>query len=383
MTTRPTMYLGKNSIVLSVIMCLNMHLSAQQSPHTVRTVWGGTQTIAVLEPSQAFLESYTSDGFKKVVIPPLPISGGPSILTDYYNGHIYAVKYGSVDENPHPSGMDPYWVYRCSPGQAWELVATLRQPYFRGVQIFPLESGKFIGFINNLAPFIGAKKPSMGYKPVVILAKNEKNELFIDDWVDLGFKKPYYKEPKGDSTNRNVYNYSKLSIDVSENPQIIRIGEYFAIISHETGYIFVYSAKDGSFKRVVKVYPKVDEESLEDIELGCALIGVQPRSDGRLLIAARVESAVVQNKRAIFSPRANPEVHLKQTEIAIKVWNENLKLYPAVVWYVLDPGTGEIYPEAAPYAFPSLVSTMNELWNFRFRFKADGNLTLHKYSPAK
>jgi len=53
---------------------------------------------------------------------------------------------------------------------------------------------------------------------------------------------------------------------------------------------------------------------------------------------------------------------------------EALKAHPELLWWVLDPATGQLEAQTPPQNVPRAFRRMQDLEAFRFRFKPNGNL---------
>jgi len=145
------------------------------------------------------------------------------------------------------------------------------------------------------------------------------------------------------------------------------------------GLFFIFDARDGHLARTVSLYDMVGEEQYKNSRFGWVVVGYQPMPDGRVLVAARSEAAMFDYEPVHLPLNLSSADYEKVFPDLQKKLNANLATYPALNWFTIDPLSGEKRAEAAPRKFPNTISTQQEFQNYRFRFKADGNLTLKVY----
>lgn len=149
-----------------------------------------------------------------------------------------------------------------------------------------------------------------------------------------------------------------------------------------TGYglFWVFSPK-GSLHRVIRLYDSLNEESLQKGELWPeALLGVQPRPDGDLLVSALSGDTLDRGTWAMAHTKGatGGKDFLERRNKALDII---LTASPRVDWHVLDLQTGKVSLESPPRGFPNVLPNAQALMNFNWFFKPDGNL--HLYSEKE
>lgn len=242
------------------------------------------------------------------------------------------------------------------------------------ISFVPLDDGRF--FMSSLlGPFLDGQKAShMG-----IFRRNDHGEFVLDSLVAFPWPKPLLQPTgKRDSKGQPYMEIpSKLGViqqTFGEYP--IHLKDHFCIFNRQTGWILVFDMAKGNLKRTVKVYPSIDEERItkDGSRLEVGLLGLQPTKAGDLLLAMRMEDAVL-NSRKIFpsgpervQPNEDPweaeKRFIPEQRISIKAW-------PEILYRRMDPETGDLRPEI-PKGLPQKVKSLEQLKQFQFRMRANG-----------
>jgi hypothetical protein len=168
----------------------------------------------------------------------------------------------------------------------------------------------------------------------------------------------------------------------------VRAGNHL-VFAHQSYGRFVVLDTRTLKTRLVRLFPKIEDKRLWDFEgLGFehALLGMQPRQNGHVLIASRSEEAVLKARDLERKAQAQvlPVDHrdpARRQELLREAWqNQDRKdlvqnyrdvgaaQYPEVLWWDLDPETGTLTREPAPHGAPGELPRADLIRRFRFRF---------------
>lgn len=269
-------------------------------------------------------------------------------------------------------------LYRSLDFKTWEVNATYLGEQGRANAIYHLDGKRY--FLVSGPSFFRLNNQ---FSPYAIAEINEKGFLVLKDLVDLGLKDalvvPVIPQ-QGEAQTRGDWNpkYSALLGMFFLNP-MIRYPGGMALVARRPGYLWLFDDQTGAVKRFVKLYSGVTEERLAPPhQLDWAILGCQPRPDGHLLMASREEAAVLAGMEAY--PTKKNLKHLEdeaQQKANFEQDMANLRRWPQIRWWDLDPATGKITEEPPPQNLPDRILDVRTLQNFRFRFKADGHLLVN------
>lgn len=350
-------------------------------PETIKTLWVQPGALLIQQEGEPpALETRKANG-RGLVQKSLSVPKSDDELaeiTDFKDGFFWAVRESNPQSTPdQPRIHIATLLFRSSDGFNWEHIGTLNQSWGKGVTILPLEENKFFMHLSVLRPMEG-NQPPKGFSPFAVLRLNsEKKRLEISHFVEPGFEKPFYDQTKLQAKQvasiKSYCNYPKLMVpNVLARPQ--HIGKHIIFPWLNAGYVSVFSANSGKFKNATAVYSGIDGKALRSGGFGWALLGTQPMEDGRLLIAARQEGAVLSSVQTRI-PEGLSEHQMKDAyQRSQRQLREDLQRFPDVLWWTFDPETSHYERASAPRNFPSRLPTEQAMEQFRFRIKADGNL---------
>lgn len=241
--------------------------------------------------------------------------------------------------------------------RAWKPFATARLPGL-ATAWFPLGEDRFLATAVSPATFVEDKKPL----PLAVLRRNDRQELIVERRMDTGLKRPFF-----DQGGRMSYGVLATSLLMGN---WARTDDHLVLFS-QFGQFWVFDGAKGHLRRVMHLYPGLDDKRLQEGNLYPGLLGVQPRPNGHLLVAARREDAV------LLAPISHPSRMVLAGTKDRTAWSDEVhRQYPHIDWWDLDPATGMIEPEIAPRGLPELLSGEAAAMNFNWRFRLDGNLDL-------
>lgn len=226
--------------------------------------------------------------------------------------------------------------------------------------LFPLEGERVLAVDETGKHFKSGSQPV----PFAILKPNPKGELQVFSTFDAELEKPFFS-----SQGRGNYPLLKLDFMSFNHART----DNYLVLASVYGWFWVFDAEKGHLKRVVKLFSGVEDKHLRENELITALHGFQSRQDGKVLIASRLEDAVLWGRVGRPRPGGSPEEALAK----LRTWSEGInQKFPHVDWWILDPQTGKVTLEAPPQNFPTRLLTHQQAVDFNWRFKPNGNLEL-------
>jgi hypothetical protein len=326
-------------------------LAAQLLPSPEPAIWSG---------GLAVLDLHGSSLWSRIVVQSANGKVSRSILTparcvsrDCLEGRLYVLTDEGARGVDRARGVLTDYLYRIYErplrGEDWVETARWRTPVHGVSQVAKLANGNYFA-LATLAAF---KVPG-GYAPCGILESDAEGNLTAKGGVDFGLDRPLWREPLS-PRGEPATNYPGLTVGYLT--ALVRTPGHLTLVLQDTGWIFVFSAKDGALQRKAHLFKGVDERALQEgTRFACAALGVQPRADGRILLATRVPEAVL----------AGPEGALA---------------FPDVAWWVFDPDTGTVRPEAAPPGVATEVKTFIERWLWQWRPQEDGSPVRARQEP--
>jgi hypothetical protein len=287
----------------------------------------------------------------------------------------------------HPDFADgSYWATRLERRTGETRVNLYQSDDARAWHWAGVWSNKF-GILHRLVPLFGGKflaiaattfQRDQDRSPFAILTTGNDGTLAIEGLVPLGLEKIPMPAPmtkvgpelltKTDPTW--IANFLALGTTM------VRYPDGIVICAQRPGYFWILD--DGSSRlkvRLVRLYDSLSEEKLRASHgLGFAVLGVQPRPNGHLLVAARTEAAVLDGaaEELPASKGWNDEVDPASFEKRAKAFRR----HPELVWWDLDPKSGTWTADPGPQGVPDRFSDPAEVAGFTWRFKGDGNLLI-------
>jgi|GEM_PF-5250627 len=317
-----------------LIPFVSMTLWCQSRPIPVHFVWENGELV-FLDAKNPFIERLEGGATVKYPIKPLG-DDGVVVAVDYQDDALWSNTYL---EDP---AILPIAVHRQTVSGAREEVGTMRDPSIRGVTIMPLRNGKFIGFVGNLQ-YSKTQAPNEKYGPIAYFATSGAAEkaknLLRTGWGDLHLAKPYYKPTI--KTQESFYNYPSLFDEISGDPCPFRAGDNIVLPSYPTGFLFVFSAEDGRFRRTIDFFRIGEEALLKNSFDGAALIALLPTKDDRLLVIHRPAVSMGSPVRVVGDGTLSAEAVSAQLEGYVRSIEDNATRNSMLGFTVLNLETGE------------------------------------------
>ncbi len=298
------------------------------------------------------------------------------------------------------------YIYR-NGGTRWELWDTLKGlPYGSVAWLRPLEGGGYL---------VGGRFPDEEMHrqdPLAIVRENGHGKLIVQETEEIDPNQPafLYGRPSDLLPSHEVYpgvndqprwfpNPNAFGVYNGFDSQTIRVPGHLVFIDLHFGRFLTVNARTGRVERRNGLFDLPKDAVMDPMDYEYAILGVQPRPDGHLLIAARGADAVQQSRtwkpdlpppepvRLSFtesfgkSPEEQGEaMEMKQDQAKLdrakQAQEARLKAFPDLVWWDFDPDTGAFRQEPPPMGVPDKFPSLAALQAFRFTFKPDGNLEI-------
>ncbi|MBS1785983.1 MAG: hypothetical protein JST24_11180 [Acidobacteria bacterium] len=352
--------------------------------------------------------------------PSMALGSAPTDLGWYFNydiveGAAYAWSFGD-ERASGQKGRELHeirrtlYVYR-NGGARWELWDTLQAP--KGAFIGwmrPLEGGGYL--LGGRFEYAEMRRAD----PLAVAKSNGHGKLMIQSTEDVDFGAPTFvwgrpsevvppkdvapginDSPRWFPNQKVIGAFDALS---SSFARPIRVPSHIVLVGRHLGIFIVISARTGKVERTAKLFGDLPEDAMSNPEAyEYGVLGMEPRPDGHLLIAARSGDAVAQSRT--WKPELPPPepVRLSFTEAfgksvedqgdlleekqdaaqvarASEAREARLRHFPDLVWWDFDPDTGAFRQERAPEGVPEQFPSTATLKAFKFSFKPDGNLEI-------
>jgi hypothetical protein len=192
--------------------------------------------------------------------------------------------------------------------------------------------------------------------------RNAKGQYQLDSFPDDGFDGTAI-------TGTTAWKYPMLSMVWINKRQVYTADRTCLYVGQ--GLVWVFTDK-GRMTRLVRLFDGLDDKGLKQNLLWQeAVLGVQPRPDGTLLVSTLNENALalgalVQNEGLSRGTAAGDrDQAIRERVITSK---------SPILWYDLDPVTGDLRDEAPPRNVKAGFGSIQEFLDFNWSFKRDGNL---------
>lgn len=356
------------SCLLAALAVAPARAQLQNKPQDWMT-WDGSKVVFARADSAARglqAESFSRGRFQ---LAELKAPDG-TLRLDYKDQAAWASVRGKSDPN--------HTVLMRSPDfKSWATHATYRGEHGRAVALYHLDGSRYL-----LVAGPGGFRQGDRYSPLAVGTINPEGYVGLAHLLDLGLREPLLLPPAkgGVQPGPPEWNrkYASLTLLQLLYP-LIRYPGGLALVARRPGYIWLLDDKSGSVKRLIKLYPGVKEERLGPPQhLDWAILGCQPRPNGHLLLASREEDAVL-NAQATYPTNKTLQAlgDAWQQEQNANQDTANLRRWPRILWWDLNPEDGELQPENPPVNVPGEILDIQIFHAFRFRFQADGNLLVN------
>lgn len=259
-------------------------------------------------------------------------------------------------------------LYRFREGR-WQLVASHEEAASLGGFEFiePLKNGRFFGVRR------GRLRNAKGLEcPFYLIALDENGTLKTASVAETGLDGKVFSAP-----------------GLPFPSDLIRVGDYFVVLDQHPGWMWVFNAENGGFKRLVRIYEELDEKRLMKNNFSTVIVGAQAEENGNLLLAVRSASAalsddsamrldlalrdgvlVTEGEEGLIKGKSDPQ-EVRGQELMDSAW----KHHPEVRWIRFDPATGHLKEcEVTPQGARTRISSMVEFATFRWIPDWDGRV---------
>jgi hypothetical protein len=343
-------------VICVLLFCGNMFAQLPSNPQD-RCVWDGKKIIVLYEN---FFTSYRAEVFdhKNVSIekiPPPPRVEGPYPgRAHYVDGRFLFARSHKVVTEKETFMNEEILEYV---DKRWELIAFYRHP--KGlIELFPIHGDLFVGITMHAHALENNGKSY----PFGLFRLGNKRDLILSDVFDANLEKPFFN-------SSHALNYPNLVSSIISGQ--CSFTDKCLVVGGDYGHFWVFNADNGNFIKLIRLFPNVTDRILEKNELFPGILGFQPRQDGDILIASRSEDAVLNAWKTF--PRPDDGVIKKTLD-----WlGQTNKFNPMIYWWILEPTSGKFYEVAKPYEVIDRLHKNEDIMNFNWRFKYDGNLYVY------
>lgn len=287
----------------------------------------------------------------------------------YRHGQLWSI----TSEATGPNEVVKLLKYDPQASKTWEVHSTVDCSKGHPGMMIPLdEKGKFLA-IDWLLGFSDGPKSSFA---AIFVATSDG--LRLEKTIDLNFRQ------------RNVVSSQTFSIDETPESPIIpfaalespalqpnlwppaQLPDHVALGSTQAGLVWLLSLKDGSLRRVVDLGRIADRDLRRLKPLRHWLLGLAASPDGHLIAATR-DWVLIDLATAQHLDDATPEAEARIREHFESVASKN----PVVLWWDIDPETGEATLLEDPTRLPQLPKDLNPQ---QLRFLVDPKGRIHRYT---
>lgn len=258
---------------------------------------------------------------------------------------------------------------------AWAPAKFAEGPLFG---VYPLPRNRYLLVSKRL--FVKDKAASF----LAVGSKSAKGVIHLDDLieVDLGDK-----ALEGAARPEFMNDPLRLLYVVGFPLGRMRAGDHI-VFAHRTHGRFLILDTATLKTRLVRLFPGIEDKKYWSTGVGGfehAVLGLQPKRNGQILIASRTEAAVLKAREEekdfkLHSIGAEHPDVAKQREMVLEtLQSKNRKelmgvsrdagaaRFPEVLWWELDPEHGKISPVATPPGAPAHLPRADLIHQFRFR----------------
>lgn len=243
----------------------------------------------------------------------------------------------------------------------------------------PLRNGRYFVYVALKSLTDGKSGSHMA-----LFRKNERGELLQDALVAYPFSEPLCRftgkrGPDGKPAFAIPDKWSVVQQTFFEPPVVVQ--DFICVFNRQTGWVLIFSREDGSLKRTVRVFSGVDEERIQrdGSKLEVGLLCLQATREGDLLIASRMEDAVLHSRIlfASYPDRMLPgQAPFEAEKAFVPDQRNSVKAWPDLLYWRMDPETGNLQRDS-PRGLPAKAGSLEELKRFRFRMRMDNTPALH------
>lgn len=360
-------------------LSLGIYMRAQTFPAPpAHSTWDGDILVTTSSDSSTFrIDPLTPGSASKLFKGPSGLRG--ALWKDGCGWGLTVRKRDGIE------GGSELTLHRYSPEGGWHMHGSMAKD--RGswdivlpASLAPLDQADcFLGTADSGYFF----KEGARYSPLAVFRLKE-GKLTQDRLIELPTEKPLFQEVlvqpgsgtiKPAKAARWSKDFSAISSALLPTPLVL--SDYYVYPWFRSGWFWILSARNGSVRRLVKLYDSIQERDLSRSgEMEMAVLGVQPTRNGLLLVCAREETAVLGAMRAFDAQLTLDRFKAGMADEIRKRQETALRAFPLIQWMHIEPNTGKRYEVARPLNTPGQINSLDQLEQFRFRFKPDGNLDL-------
>lgn len=366
--------MGRHPVRLKICVLLGvsaLSLAAQTLPaERIPQFWEGDRLIT-LEGSRMVVESPKAPKEVRFLGEGLVAS----YRREYWDGSYWVCQPMARD------GVEGWALHRSSDGLQRELMAWVPKNLPEGpvYNLSPLPGNRYLVVSKRL--FVRSNQASF----LAVGRVDDRKQIQIDQLVDVDLGDRLLE---GASKPEFLQKPEHLLYLTGFIAGPLRAGDHLLFAHRPAGRFLVLDGKTlkTRFIRLFERIPDALYASEAALRLEHAVLGMQPRKNGHVLIASRSEEAVLkarEHERAfgLDTLATNESDPLRQRQavqqglqdpqrkaLGEALQDEGAVRYPEVLWWDLDPATGTITPEPTPVGAPSALTQARFIRRFTFRF---------------
>jgi len=256
---------------------------------------------------------------------------------NWYNAALYVTDLGSMEKNKDKSGFER-WTFAKYQNDKWHSLGYYKMESGDNLlKIIPCDNDRFIViFLRNKG--MDPKSRSKMTPFHLMSLHPDKTEFSIDESIDHGQEALRIARP----------NYFELAY----KSDIIMTDRHATLLSKDTGLYWIFSLENASLLKAGNIFKEetakmIGEGGFTNSPILCA----NPEKQGTLLIAAQEEAFFTTETRNFwqeYNKLINIEPYRRMSDedvmekLYVPMHREFVNRSPFIVWYRLNPETGEV-----------------------------------------
>lgn len=157
---------------------------------------------------------------------------------------------------------------------------------------------------------------------------------------------------------------------------ILPAGKYLVVPLSRYGLLYLFSQQTGRLEKVVSIFQGLGEAQALHARVNVeAIVSVQARPDGGLMLITRSEDAVLNSAKIHPVARWESGQSMDQfNAVSEPLAEKSLKAFPDLFYWRFDPETADVVRIPVPKGFPGAVNSLKEFNRITLRYGLDGEL---------
>lgn len=326
----------------------NQHLYWDHD-HLLRVDWKGTW---LLEARRAGVAPKSG----RVQFP------GVAVMPHYVDGAFYVTTPFVEEKDGRPTGLRGLRLLRSLDGSTWETWAfyEAKPGVLKVTGILVLGSDHLV-LVPGMSDF---PAPNGRFSKIALGRRKERQGgavIQVEQVVDMGLPESLSKRQGLGGGFGFIF-----------NPWTVQIPGGFALVHAKTGYVWsIFRESEGVKTRVSRIFPWVEDLLVKGKPMETVILDAQPTQEGNLLVASRVEGAVLATTAYVEEsslPQPTPKGMALADAAQSAVERAQMlqpqgrvqhlahwRSYPQLKWFEIDPSSGqvrEVFPPGGPSTLP-------------------------------